>query len=355
MLDIGLEAMYFGSTVYQYLLFFGILVLGAVIAKLVLSVFKHHLRKTAQQTETRVDDVIVSVLGHPFAMFVIAVAAAVGRYVLTPTAEAARVVEGIVTVLVIVGATWMVIRFSDELINEYLVKFTDRTETQLDDQLVPILRRAVRISFVAIAGVVLLDSFGYSITAIMASFGIGGIAVAFAAREMLADVFGGFSIFTGRPFVVGDFVTIGDISGEIEQVGLRFTRIRDFDGRLVTMPNAKVASSNIVNISEEPSRRIVMHLGLEYSTTREEIESIKDHVKETINAVEGINTEDTGAWLWEYGDSSIDLRVDYFIADGDNWKDIKDEINRELKAAFDEHAIEIAYPTQRVILDEPVE
>lgn len=353
MLDTG--ATYFGSSIDQYLLFFGIVIAGAIVAKLVLTYFKHHLKRTAKKTDTRFDDVIVAVLGHPFAIFVIAVSAAVGRIVLTPIDEVARVLDGSITILVIVGTTWMAIRFSDELINEYLNEFTDRTETQLDDQLVPVLRRAVRISFIAIAILVLLDSFGYNITAIMASFGIGGIAVAFAAREMLADVFGGFTIFTGRPFVVGDEVQIGDITGEVEEVGLRFTRIRDYDGRLVTLPNAKVAGSNIVNISEEPARRIVMYLGLTYETSRSKIEEAEEQIIETINSVEGIDTAETDAWLWEYGDSAIQLRVHYYIDDRDDWFDVKDAVNRELRSAFEDHEIEIAYPTQRVILDEKTE
>lgn len=353
MLEHGLNTVFFGSTLEQYLVFFGILVAGAVLAKLVLSVFKHHLKKTARQTETKFDDVIVAVLGHPFALFVIAIAAAVGRLVLSPTPDAAQFLDAIITVLVIAGTTWMAIRFSDELVDTYLYEYTKRTETQLDEQLVPVLHRSIRVSFIAIAGVVLLDSFGYNITAIMASFGIGGIAVAFAAREMLADVFGGFTIFTGRPFVVGDTVELGEVTGTVEEVGLRFTRIRDFDGRLVTIPNAKVASQEIVNIDEEPTRRVVMYLGLTYGTTKSDIEAAKDEVLDAINGVDGVRAEETGVWLWEYADSSIDIRVHYYIEDRDNWFDVRDQVNMQLKETFEQHAIEIAYPTQRVILDEP--
>lgn len=349
---INYESNYLGSSLEQYIIFFSLLILGVLISKATLVLFKHRAENKAYSTDHSFDQVIVRVLGYPFGLFVIAIFSVIGSMFLSPVEPFARLLNNFNTVLVVAGLAWMTMRLSDGLIEEYVWEFTQRTETKLDKQLVPILQRSINISIVVIGMIILLDSFGYNITALLASLGIGGVAIAFAAREMLSDFFGGFTIFTAKPFVVGDTVKIGEVTGTVEEVRLRHTKIRNFDKQGVTIPNRKVAERNILNLSDEPARRIVMEIGLTYETKKKDIEEFREILLETVNGIEGVEEERSDIWLWEFSDSSVDLRLQYFVGKDSNWIDVKDQVNLELKEKFEDNEIEIAYPTQRVLVED---
>ncbi len=339
---------YLGSTLAQYAAFFTVVTAAALIGRTVSYIIERHLQRHVDATRTQLDDVLIEVVGRPIMFVAVTIGAVLGQYVLTPTTFFATILDAGVKTLVIIAATWLGIRFVDGFVHTYLDAFAARTDSALDDQLVPVLRKTVKAAIIIVALLVALDSFGYDVTALIASLGIGGLALAFAAKETLADIFGGFSIFTGRPFVVGDAVDIGDVSGEVEEVGLRFTRIRTWDKQLVTIPNSKVASSNILNVSAEPARRVVQYLGLTYDHDHEDVADAINVTRDTINTVDGVDTEKTRVWFWEYGESSLKLRVQYYIADLANKWDVKHQVNMQIKQAWEDNGFEMAFPTRTV-------
>ncbi|MFB6284645.1 MAG: mechanosensitive ion channel family protein [Halobacteria archaeon] len=343
---------FYGSTVAQYLVFTAVLVVGGLLAKLVLYLFKQSLEKQRNKSGTKFDRVIVSVLGKPFAFFVITLAAISGRHILTPTPAFARLLDGSLKVMVILSITWIVIRFFDSAIDKYVRSYAVESGTRTEEQLIPVLKRSIKILLIGLGGVVLVDSFGYDVTALIASFGIGGLAVAFAAKETIGDIFGGVTLFTSKPFIVGDSVEIDGVSGQVEEIGLRYPKTRTWDKQVVTMPNGKVASSDILNKSLEPARRIIMFVGLTYQASSDEIERAKEIIEDSINDVDGILEDDTATWLWEYSDSSLKIRVQYYVSPENSWLDVKDEINIGIKRQFDEYGVNIAYPTQRVFIED---
>ena len=341
-----LSERYLGSTIPQYALFFLIVGIGAVIGRSLSYLYRRRLRRTVEATETEIDDIIVYALGGPVVLLGVIAGVAVGRRVLTPTGPMATVLSVGVDIPIIVALAWIAVRLTDGVIESYIMEYAERTASKLDDELVPIVSRVTNIAIVSVAGVVVMDTVGYDVTAVIASLGVGGIAVAFASRKTMADVFGGAHILSTKPFLVDDVVDIDGTAGTVEEVGLRTTRLRSFDGRTITLPNSTIANAEITNITSESSRRVKTFIGLPYDTSPAEMESAIDLLESTVNDVDGVDTERTGAWFWEYGNVAMRIRLEYYVDDLDRWKAVRDRVNHDIRRAFDDAGIELAAPAR---------
>ena len=339
---------YFGSSLPQYFLFFTVVGLGAVVGRTLSYLYQRRLKKRAVATRTQIDDILLRSVGRPVVLLGVIGGVALGRGVLTPVEPLRSVLNVSVRIPVVVALAWIAVRLTDGFIETYVEAYTDRTESRLDDELVPIVGRITNIAIVTTAGIVVLDSVGYDVTAVIASLGIGGVAVAFASRETMADVFGGAHILATKPFVVGDTVDIDGTAGTVEEVGLRTTRLRDFDGRVVTLPNAAIAGAEITNLTSEPTRRVKTFVGLPYTTTPAEMAAALDLAAETAAAVDGVDAERTGAWFWDYGDAALRIRLEYHIEALDRWKAVRDRVNRDVQAAFADAGVELTAPVGQV-------
>lgn len=343
---------FFGSTIPQYLLFFAIVGVGALVGRSLSFLYKRRLQQAVEATETELDDVIFYSLGRPVVALGVVLAIAIGRVVLTPVEPLASVLEVSVEIPVVICLAWIAVRLTDGLIETYVMEYADETESRLDDELVPIASRIVNVAIVSIAGVVILDSIGYDVTAVIASLGVGGIAVAFASRKTMADVFGGAHILAAKPFMVDDIVDIDGTAGTVEDIGLRTTRIRDFDGRVVTVPNSTIASAEVKNITSEATRRVQAFIALPYGTTPSEMAEALSLLEETMKDVDGVDPSGTGAWFWDYTESGLEIRADYYIEALDRWKEVRNAVNLGIQRALVDDGFEVAVPTRTVRVDD---
>lgn len=342
---------FLGSTIPQYVLFFAIVGAGALLGRSLSYLYRRRIKQAVEATETEVDDVIFHSLGKPVIALGVVLAVAIGRVVLTPEEPLASVLAVSVEIPVVVCLAWIAIRLSDGLIETYVMEYAEGTESKLDDELVPIASRMVNIAIVSIAGVVILDSIGFDVTAVIASLGVGGVAVAFASRKTMADVFGGAHILAAKPFMIDDIVEIGGTAGTVEDIGLRTTRIRDFDGRLITLPNSTVASAEVKNITSEATRRVQTYIALPYDTSPGEMADALSLLETTMKDVDGVDASKTGAWFWDYTDSGLEIRTDYHIEALDRWKEVRGAVNLAVRRALDENGFEVAVPTRTVRVD----
>jgi MscS family membrane protein len=220
-----------------------------------------------------------------------------------------------------------------------------------------VLRTVTKIAILLFALVIILDSFGYDVTALLAGIGIGGIAIAFAAQETIADVFGGISLFASRPFTIGDYVQAASIEGTVKEIGLRNTRILTPQNMLVTIPNAKIAKENIINFSKAIPRGIDLTLNLTYDTKPEQLKKAIQIVTNIIKEHPDCEKEPIVVFK-NFGSSSLDLFVRYFIINPRTPKGTKmpkilqvtNEINFRILEEFNKAGIEFAYPTQTIYL-----
>lgn len=222
---------------------------------------------------------------------------------------------------------------------------------------VSILGLVARVAIWAIVFLLIVDNLGFDVTALMAGLGIGGIAVALAVQNVLGDIFASVSIALDKPFVIGDFIIVGDMVGTVEYIGIKTTRLRSLSGEQLVISNADLLSTRIRNYKRMFERRIVQSVGVEYGTPTETVERIPGMIREAVEAQEG--TRFDRAHFSAFGDSALLFEFVYFVLSPDynKYMDIQQNINRQLLREFRARDISFAFPTRTVHLQpaEPAE
>lgn len=208
-----------------------------------------------------------------------------------------------------------------------------------------------RIVLWSIAVLVTLDNLGFNITTLMASLGIGGIAVALAVQNILGDIFSSVSIALDKPFVIGDFIVVDTFMGTVEYVGLKTTRIRSLGGEQIIFSNTELLKNRIRNYKRMQERRVLFEFGIAYETSYELVERLPAMVKEIVTTQE-LDTRFDRAHFKAYGDSALQFEVVYYVltADYTRFMDIQQKINLTLLKRFRELGISFAYPTRTLYI-----
>jgi MscS family membrane protein len=251
---------------------------------------------------------------------------------------------------VVLSVTWLVVRVVDALIREYLLPYAERSESKLDDQLVPLARKGVRIAIWALGIIVALNNAGYNVGALLAGVGIGGLALAMAAKDTLANIFGGITVLTDKPFRVGDRIKIADYDGFVTEVGIRSTRIRTLQGPVVVVPNFKFTDSMLENVSEEIGRRIKHDIGLTYSTTPEKMREAVAILHAIIDGSQDVLLDQRWLTFETYAAFSLNITFICFIRKDADIQTTQTRIAVEILERFNAAGLEFAFPTQTLHL-----
>lgn len=203
-------------------------------------------------------------------------------------------------------------------------------------------------SFVLLA---ILDNLGVNITTMIAGLGVGGIAVALAAQNILGDLFASLSIVLDKPFVVGDFLVIGDFLGSVEKVGIKTTRLRSLSGEQLVFSNNDLLSSRIRNYGRMFERRVLFSIGVTYQTPLDKLKAIPDMLRNAVESQDKVRFD--RAHFQKYGDFALIFEVVYYVlsADYSEYMDIQQAANFRIHEDFEANGIEFAYPTQTVYLN----
>ncbi len=256
------------------------------------------------------------------------------------------------SLLYIYSIFWIIIRFVD-YISLILHKKAEQTENRMDDQLIPFVIDIIKIiTYIFGLIIVMSNVFNINITALATGLGIGGIAIAMASKESLENLLGSFTIFLDQPFTVGDIVTVGTITGTVEKVGFRSTRIRTFDKSLVTVPNKKMIDAELDNLGMRPVRRVKFNIGLTYDTSPEQIKAIVLEIQEMINKHKDTNQEGKVRFQ-EFGSSSLDILIVYFVQ-SPKWEiliNVKEDINYKIMEIVKRNKSDFAFPSTTVYLN----
>ena len=257
----------------------------------------------------------------------------------------------------VIVVSWFLVRFIREgELNLYDANKDKTTEDRIDHSTIEAISKLLRVSVSITTTLVILQTLGVSISAVLAFGGIGGIAVGFAAKDLLANFFGGLMIYLDRPFSVGDWVRSPDrnIEGTVEYIGWRQTRIRTFDKRPLYVPNAIFNSITVENPSRMKNRRIYETIGIRYDDISQ-MGSIVEAVRKMLKEHQEIDTNQTLIVNFNaFSDSSIDFFV-YTFTKTTNWikfHEIKQDVLLKIAAIIEAHHSEMAYPTQRVQLEQ---
>jgi MscS family membrane protein len=246
-----------------------------------------------------------------------------------------------------------VARLVNALLEEYLApKAADKnTLKYLDNHLMSILRRTVLAIIWSLGIVMALNNVGVNVATLVAGLSIGGLAFALAAQDTIKNIYGGFTIFTDRPFRIGDRIKVDGFDGFVENIGIRSTRIRTLEKRLVTMPNFKLVEASVENISEEPMRRVLMKLGLTYNTTPQKMNEAMEILKAIPEKVRNVDPKDITVAFTDFTDFSLVITFVYFIRKNADVMETPSQVNTEILRAFNEAGLQFAYPTQTVYIE----
>jgi len=276
--------------------------------------------------------------------FLVVVAAAAGAMAFGVEGRAAAGMQKIVTIAFFWQAgLW---------VSTALVAWLDhRRKVTLDEDKavagsIGIIRFVARLAVWAMVLLLTLDNLGVDITALVAGLGIGGIAVALALQNVLGDLLASLSIALDQPFVIGDFVIVGEHMGTIEYIGIKSTRVRSLTGEQIVMSNADLLSSRLRNYGRMYERRVVFTLGVTYETPRDKLRRIAPLLREIVEAQDGVRFD--RAHFAKYGPYSLDFEIVYHVLSPDfsRYMDAQQAINFRIHEAFEALGVEFAYPTQ---------
>ncbi len=279
---------------------------------------------------------------------------AVGQVLLLPQ-EPVNVRAGamlLLTVAVALAVTYVLLRLLDVL-SRLALRKAETTNTRLDDQLVPLARKTLKIIIGIVVGVGIVDKLGYPANSLIASLSIGGLALALAAKDTIANIFGSVIVFTDQPFQVGDVVSISGTEGVVEEVGIRTTRIRALDKSISTVPNQTFTSTTVTNFTTRPSRRIRFEVGLTYATTPDQMEIFLDAVRQWLKAHDGVDPDSVIVHFTLFADSSLTVLMQAFtrVPDFATYMVVQEEVLLGIMRLVETHGLEIAFPTRTLHLE----
>ena len=254
--------------------------------------------------------------------------------------------------LLLVTIFWTINR-SIDFVGYKLKNKALETESKVDDQLIPFAIDIAKVLTIVLGVVMILGNvFEVNVTALVTGLGIGGVAFALASKESLENLLGSFTIFFDKPFTVGDTVTLGGVTGTVEKVGFRSTRIRTFDKSVVTVPNKNIISTELDNLGARPVRRVKFNIGLTYDTSVENIKNIVDDIQKLVDDHPMTNQEGKVRFL-NFGASSLDIMVLYYV-DSPDWEvliDAQQKINFQIIDIVNKYKCEFAFPSTSVYIE----
>ena len=353
---------FFGNTLEDYAWFLGVIILGLIFKKLISKYLSHLLFKFIAKKDSEVgvdkfNELLIKPIGFCIILSVIYLGGSYIQYPpswnLAPENELGlrMLINNGFSLIYIYSIFRIYLRLID-YIGLILLKRAAETHGKMDDQLIPFIIDIAKVIAYVLALIVVLGSvMGVNIIALTTGLGIGGLALAMASKESLENLLGSFTIFLDQPFIVGDIVTVGSVTGTVEKVGFRSTRLRTFDKSVVTLPNKKLIDAELDNLGMRPVRRVKFHLGLTYDTTAEQIRAIVTDIQHMINQHEKTN-QDGKVRFQEFGSSSLDIMIMYFV-DSPKWDDlidVKEDVNYKIMEIVKKYNSDFAFPSTTVYL-----
>jgi MscS family membrane protein len=336
---------------------------GMIFLVILVTLILHHsisflikkITYLAGKTKTTLDDIIINHSIKPMRNYVTLYGATLLVEILKLPIEPINfdnIFTTILKVAFVINSVWLAIGITDT-IGGYFFRKAIKTSSKIDEQLLPIFRKTMRF-FIYLLGVVYgIQMLGYSISALVTGLGIGGLAVAMAAKDTLSNLFGSIMIFVDRPFKLGDWITVNGEEGVVEEIGFRSTRIRTFAKTVISLPNSSVVMNSINNYSRMPKRRIKMTIGLTYSSSVDQMEKVTNSIEDYLKNSELVHPDQIMVNFTNFGSSSLDIFI-YFFTRTTHWSEYlsaRQTINLSIMKIVEEQGLSFAFPTQTLHIE----
>ena len=342
-----LSRTYLGNTVQDYLISVGGIVIGIILVRVFKKVLIIPFKRLAARTQTTIDDYVIDGLQR-FGLPILNIAIIyVGLSYLALSAKAEKYIHAAFVVAITFYAVRLVSSTTLVALQAYVRNYEDGEEKVKQLGGIMLL---LNVFIWAIGLLSIFANLGYDVTTIIAGLGIGGIAIALAAQNILGDLFNYFVIFFDRPFEIGDFIVIDDKKGTVEHIGIKTTRLKSLTGEQLVISNSDLTNSRIHNFKRMEERRIAFTLGVTYETPMEQLKEIPEIIQSIITTTKDARLD--RVHFFSYGDYSLKYEVVYFVdtPDYNRYADIQQEINYRIFEAFQKKKIKFAYPSQTIFM-----
>jgi MscS family membrane protein len=344
------------TAVWQWLALLILILVSFLIASLLARVVVGLLRPLLARTQTQFDDLVIDAVGSPLELLVTLALFRGGIVFVAPGVVLRTLLTRILTALFCAAAAWLAIRIIDVAATQFVHRMSHRQRASATS-VVPLIRRSAKVAAIIIAVLATLSGWGYNTTALLAGLGVGGLAVALAAQKTIENLFGGVSITTDKPVLVGDFCRYGDKIGTVEDIGLRSTRVRTLDRTVVTIPNAEFSSLQIENFARRDKMFFHPTLNLRRDTTPEQIRTLISRFREILLNHPMVDPDPARVRFIGIGTYSLDIEIFSYMktTDGDQFLIAQEELLLSIMEAVRDAGTALAVPSQlNVLVRDPI-
>ncbi len=357
-----------GNQLWRFLIVLAIILVSMVLGRVVQFFLNKVAKSIEQKRAMPTISIFFSSMRKPVYLFVFSLGVYVSKSILVFSgAESDATAKGIdssvslgwdktVQVLFAFSIAYALFHLVD-VVEHFLVKAAKRTDTTLDDMLVPVIRKSMRVTIGIICILFVAENvFGAKeMKTFILGAGIGGMAIAFAAKDTIANLLGSIMIFIDRPFHINELVKIDSHVGSVVEVGFRSTRILTLDGHIITIPNSIVANTDVENIAARRLIKRVSNITITYDAGPAKAQRAVDIIKEILSDIPEVNTSKEHifrVYFDEFNDWSLNIYMAYWVAPSDYWvfKEVNQRVNLEIMKRFEQEGIEFAFPSQTLYL-----
>lgn len=347
-----LDTVVWGNTIQNWGISI-LIIIGTIIVTKLVSLFNRRvLKKLTKKTRNRLDDILYDSLESPLLFGIVLLGIWIAIHRLVYPDRFVKAVDDAYRILIVLDITWFAAKLIMRLIETYWeAPVRAQTGHRQVGKMMPVIKRTTLVLIWIIGIIMALSNVGVNISALLGTLGIGGIAFALAAQDTVKNIFGAFTILTDKPFFIGDTIQIDSFEGAIVDVGVRSTKMMNYDNRIITIPNYRIADASIVNVSSEPRRRVVMKIGLTYDTTAEKMNEAMEMLRNMPSRVKDVASDGIIANFSDFLDSAMVITFIYFIEKGGDIGRTSSNVNMEILSSFDKAGLNFAFPSQTLYIE----
>lgn len=328
----------------------------AILIFVFFQIFRVLLRKTAykivKKTANRFDDDILDAVKRPVDFLFVIIGVYFAKTVLILSVDINVFLDHTIRSAFIIVFFWALVKMLNHLAS-HIHKITNRFGDKISNDVANFIVKSIRFFIVILGAIAVFQEWGYNVSGFLASLGLVGMALALAAKDTAANLFGSLVIFTDKPFRVGDWIKTPQVEGTIETIGIRSTKVRTFAQALVTVPNATLANSAILNWSRMGKRRIKMTVGLTYDTNGKTVKKIVEEIKAMLQNHPDIHQDTIHIYFTSFGESSLNIFC-YYFTKTTNWGEfmsVQEDTNLKIMDIVENNGSGFAFPTRTLYIN----
>ena len=334
----------------KYLYALIVLVATVLLAKLCLFIIEKYIQRLTKKTRTNVDDLIIDAMRWPSYILILILGIRISLKALGLPEKIYLYSGHIFSSLIVLVVSYILIKIFDIIINSWGTMWTKKTHISIDNDLLPLLHKTSKAIFFIIALLFILHIWGIDITGFLAGLGIAGIAIGFAVKDSLANIFGGVFLILDKNFKVGDRIKLesGEM-GDVIDIGLRSTRMKTFDNEMLIIPNGILANQKIQNLSKpNASLRVKVMFSVEYGN---DIDKVRNLILDAVRKVSKVSSNpEPDVWFIEMGDSSLNFQCNVWVDNFMDAMEVKVACTTAIYNALNRARINIPFPTRTLYM-----